>query len=540
MSKVPVFLHVPKSAGTYLGNLAFAAMTQRYKLNLYHHCITVLKDGVFAYKILAVSDSKLNYKSLDSDRNWTIYDVELDKLNIDGLDIFMIQIGSEGFSTYKDDLYPMLSHEDLEPYEVLHLRDPYSRTQSLYNYLQSNQSLDESTHGVFDDLTFEEYIKSSHMEDSWLIRRLLGLSDEAIVSDSDIENIYNILDEINVYDITNIDNDLVSIFKKCKGLRYNPEDIYLEAGLDNVNHNKKTIPFEELDEETQLEFKNATKLDYLIYNRYIKATETSIITVAYDKDLEFLKYNLKSIGVFCKGYINNVIVIDDHEQDCDETAKYLKSIDQEYYIDSKAKEIKHGYVRQQWMKLFSDKYVADDANFILHIDSDSVFSAKHNPDVWFKNDKPIMLRTSYEKIFESVLKLGREIEGLQRWQKLTSEAVGFDVDYEYMRGMPLVYPKRLFSEVRRHIARTHGCSLLNYLKDKPTISEYNILGAYAYKYMRDEFYWITEDDNHDEYMDFVHNAKHKYMQHYSSRKEQQPMRYIDLEDKDNPLSKLLD
>jgi hypothetical protein len=267
---------------------------------------------------------------------------------------------------------------------------------------------------------------------------------------------------------------------------------------------------------------------------------TSIITVAYDKDLEFLKYNLKSIDKFCRGYVNNVIVIDDHEQDCDNTLKYLKSVDQEHYVDIRAKKIKHGYVRQQWMKLFSDKYVPKQAEFILHIDSDSIFSEGHSPDIWFKDGKPIMLRTSYAKIFDRTLKMGRSIKGIQQWQTLTSEALGFNVNYEYMRGMPLVYPKRLFNEVRRHIARTHGCSLLDYLKDKPTISEYNILGAYAYKYMRDAFYWITEDDNAKEYVDYVHNIKHKYMQHYSSRKKQQPLRYIDLSDPDNPLSNLLD
>lgn len=272
-------------------------------------------------------------------------------------------------------------------------------------------------------------------------------------------------------------------------------------------------------------------------SKYEKKIKTSIITITYDKDLEFLKYNLKSIKKFCEGYNENIIVIDDHEDDCAKSQRYLDSISQKYFIDEKAKNIKHGYVRQQWIKLLSDKYVADNTDYILHIDSDSVFSAEHNPDVWFKDGKPVMLRTSYDMLFK---KMKRPIEGVQRWQQLTSEALGFDVGYEYMRGMPLVYPKRLFGELRSYIARTHGCSLFDYLKDKPTISEYNILGAYAYKYMRDEFYWITQDENHDEYMNFVHNAKHKYMQHYSSREKQQPIRYIDLNDKDNPLSKLLD
>jgi len=36
--------------------------------------------------------------------------------------------------------------------------------------------------------------------------------------------------------------------------------------------------------------------------------KTSIITITYDKDLEFLKYNLKSIKKFCHEYHENIAV----------------------------------------------------------------------------------------------------------------------------------------------------------------------------------------------------------------------------------------
>lgn len=70
--------------------------------------------------------------------------------------------------------------------------------------------------------------------------------------------------------------------------------------------------------------------------------KTSIVTVTYDKDLEFLKYNLKSIKKFCKGYHENIVVIDDHENDCVETQRYLDSIGQKYFINKEAKQVKQG------------------------------------------------------------------------------------------------------------------------------------------------------------------------------------------------------
>ena len=68
--------------------------------------------------------------------------------------------------------------------------------------------------------------------------------------------------------------------------------------------------------------------------------KTSIVTITYDKDLEFLKYNLKSIQKFCHGYHENIVVIDDHENDCVETQKYLETIGQKYFINKEAKKIK--------------------------------------------------------------------------------------------------------------------------------------------------------------------------------------------------------
>ena len=94
-----------------------------------------------------------------------------------------------------------------------------------------------------------------------------------------------------------------------------------------------------------------------------KQMKTSIITITYDKELEYLKYNLKSIQKFCHGYHENIVVIDDHENDCIETQKYLESIGQKYFINREAKKIKQGLsslvilqLRQHLVSVYYEKY----------------------------------------------------------------------------------------------------------------------------------------------------------------------------------------
>jgi len=214
--------------------------------------------------------------------------------------------------------------------------------------------------------------------------------------------------------------------------------------------------------------------------------KTSIITITFDKDLEYLKYNLASIKKFCKDYYENVVVIDDHENDCIQTQQYLESIGQKYFINREAKKIKEGYIRQQYIKLFSEQYVSSDTDYICHVDSDNIFTDRHDPSVYFNGDKPIL--------------------GIQKWSQMpnsffkpyTDKTLEYESDYNFMRRMPLVYPTYLFPKLREYISNLKG-DIIDYLNTLETISEYNLLGAYAYKFRPESFHWIDVVDSSEEW-----------------------------------------
>lgn len=248
--------------------------------------------------------------------------------------------------------------------------------------------------------------------------------------------------------------------------------------------------------------------------------KTSIITVTYDKDLEFLKYNLKSIKKFCQGYHENIIVIDDHNDDCIKTRKYLDSIGQKYIVNNEAKHVPIGYIRQQYMTYFMDDYLRD-ADYVCSVDSDNIFQNNNDPYCFFKNGLPVI--------------------GMQKWSDMpnesfkqcTNETLGFNSKYNFMRRMPLVYPLWLFKEVRDYIETKHSQSFLSYFTNLKHTAEYNILGAYAYKFHRDSFYWVDVIKDKEEWEDLAVPCTQ-----YSNREKAQPHRYVDLSKKNNVIENL--
>ncbi len=232
--------------------------------------------------------------------------------------------------------------------------------------------------------------------------------------------------------------------------------------------------------------------------------KVSIVTVSFDKDLRWLKYSLLSQEKYCEGYHGKVIIYDDHEDDCEASISYCKSKGIPHHVNEEAKLIKKGYVRQQFMKFYADKYVPEGTTHVCHVDSDSIFTELHDPSIYFKDGKPIMLYTPYSEFFadhqpDNVKK------ALHVWQDVTSLAMNEKVENEYMRRMPLVYPVEIHEEMRKFFLEVHQKSVFEYLFDacelEPPLNnftEYNFMGAWCRKFCPEKFHWVnTQTDTFD-------------------------------------------
>jgi hypothetical protein len=267
--------------------------------------------------------------------------------------------------------------------------------------------------------------------------------------------------------------------------------------------------------------------------------KTSVLTVSYDKDLDFLKYNMKSYDTFCDDYTGQVIAIDDHDDDCDNTTDFLQSREATFHVNKDAKFVNRGYVRQQYIKFFSDVYAPVGTEYVCHVDSDSIFTNKHNPSIYFKHGKPVMGKHNYNSLAADLREsTGDEnvVNAFMKWQTITQHALGFLPEHEYMCMMPLVYPVSIFPEVRNHIETTHGVSLLEYLKTKHVVSEYNIFGAWCYKFRRDLFHWIDRGEQPEEWGEYranVFNVINRYSNRPNSGTKTCTHQYVDLSQSGN-------
>jgi hypothetical protein len=146
------------------------------------------------------------------------------------------------------------------------------------------------------------------------------------------------------------------------------------------------------------------------------------------------------------------------------------------------------YIGQQITKMTADKWVnylwdGAPAEYVVHIDSDTVLT--DSPEHLFIGGKPQMLRTPYDQLPMEV----------QMWKACTEKHLGWGVSHEYMRRLPLVYPIGLYAELRRYLEIRHRTSFEDWGRgvEAGKLSEFNLLGAYAFEHMHDAFHWIDTD-----------------------------------------------
>lgn len=202
------------------------------------------------------------------------------------------------------------------------------------------------------------------------------------------------------------------------------------------------------------------------HNMTTSAIKPHILIRTYSGDREWLHYCLASIAKRCPDIGLTVVAPRGHDMGCE--CVYVDPI------------IPEGYVDQQYTKLRANLYVPEDTTHVVHVDSDCLMLR----DIYslFANGKPIMLKTPWHLIDDQA----------SVWRGITSRYVGFDPEFEYMRRIPLVYPIGIYAQLDSYLTNLHGPWEEWFPKIKGRkFSEFNILGAYADKFMADQFHWIN-------------------------------------------------
>lgn len=202
----------------------------------------------------------------------------------------------------------------------------------------------------------------------------------------------------------------------------------------------------------------------------------TIFIKTYLADLKWLQYCLASIAKYAPSF--DIVIVAD--ENCRKIIDgWGLTREKVYYV----KPDYEGYLHQQEIKLRAFEWVGSE--YILYVDSDCIFTREATKETFLDNGNPILLKTPYEDIPEVMF-----------WKTTTEDAIGFEVNYEYMRRQPLVYR----TETIRNLWEDYSIRFMPKLRiaKNRQFSEFNLIGAYIEAYESEYYKLINTRDGFDE------------------------------------------
>ena len=206
-----------------------------------------------------------------------------------------------------------------------------------------------------------------------------------------------------------------------------------------------------------------------------------IVIRTYPGDYQWLEYCLQSIGKFVTGFRKIWIVSPDKPEIGPRSESWLNLKRWGDFVEWKVMndETTDGYLAQQITKLYADVITDYQADYILHVDSDVIFTRDCAPLDFFLDGKPIWYYTPYSTIRTP-------------WKPVTEKFMQVEVKNEFMRRLPMMIPRWLYPKLRQNCYQNHRIPICDYVRNQGLreFSEFNALGAFAYIHYRDEFNWV--------------------------------------------------
>jgi len=213
--------------------------------------------------------------------------------------------------------------------------------------------------------------------------------------------------------------------------------------------------------------------------------KVEIFIVSHAKDLPYLRWCLRSIQKFGKGFSGVRVLWPTAQKEALEPLALSMGLDVVFcFYDEFAPK---GMLDHEAQILSADCWCPE-ADFVCHVDSDCLFVEPFSPEDYFINGKPVLLKESYAR-------LKTVHPGRYAWKAVTEEALGCPVQFETMCRHPMVNPRAVYAAHREHIERRWKLDLRTYyLAGKNEFpqdrAEFNSLGAFALMVCDDLYHWI--------------------------------------------------
>lgn len=203
--------------------------------------------------------------------------------------------------------------------------------------------------------------------------------------------------------------------------------------------------------------------------------DIGVLIRSYDGDAKWLAYTLPRLLQRATGY--NDLVVTGIPSQCEQVARICAEHGVEFKPDEESAKIPNGYLNQQYTKMRAHLFLEND--YIAHVDSDILALEGADFNNLMDGDKAVILWDAWEDVGDA-----------QCWRNCTAYALGQDPKFEFMRRLPLVYHRDTQRDCCAFIEQTHNESLLEHIARGSRFSEFNVLGAYAWRFERDKYKWV--------------------------------------------------
>lgn len=278
--KVPIFLHIPKNAGTYIVTANQKLLEQNlHKFSktksLAKNFLVDINGSTLLRIFCAIDKTTLariqSFMAYKIDKLNAVIDYEKFLYFVESNDIELFSIVVEpgyfwGHSKFSTNLLPAFSAAfkicsmmgaSYLCYTIL--RPIAERCKSIFSYLNSELSIHEPNHKSITSNSFEEYVDSDELETNWIASSMLGAS---CVTESQFNIICGLLDKFQVHDISKADQCIHDVFNAC----FRSINLNIQEKSLNQNKNTNNIPLHNQQLIDKINQKNIW--DYRLYKKF--------------------------------------------------------------------------------------------------------------------------------------------------------------------------------------------------------------------------------------------------------------------------------
>lgn len=223
-----------------------------------------------------------------------------------------------------------------------------------------------------------------------------------------------------------------------------------------------------------------------------------ILIVTHAKDVPWLEFCLRGLAKHCSGFQG--VTIAHPLQEADVFVPLRKRFDIRLYAYP---EIPSKGMLQHMVKMAeADMIVPTPTKYVMHLDADCIYHTPTTPEDYFCEGKPVWLIRSWDSLStEDPNNPGSKVvSDCFQWKKPTDEQVGFDTPFYTMCRHPTVMPIAFYRRYRDHLENVQHKPFEVYMvsgrnefpQDR---MDWTAMGAWAYRHMRQEFYWLNIEMN---------------------------------------------